>query len=283
MTWTGVIVRKVGNFFSDKRRQKSSSFKHLKWRKKRAPENVPSGSGSAAKQGYGDGHNQVTEAQLGTRAEDLEAATHEQFGGDDHALIHNQGADSCFGLASGSPFRLPSTSEHSMLLSEDFRAFIYLSLPTIAKGRHWILLYSTARHGISMRTLYHKSCELSEPYLLVIGDTKGSIFGGLATAPLKPRSERKYIGTSDTFVFTNHHEEFQLYKATGANRYYLLCTNDAISFGGGGRFAIHLDDTLLTGSSGACETFSSDCLASSSDFSVTNVELWGFSHALTQG
>lgn len=178
------------------------------------------------------------------------------------------------------PLKPPPLLDESSLLSEDFRAFISLALPTIARDRHWIMLYSTAKHGTSMRTLYQKCSMLSEPFLLVIGDLEGAIFGGLATAPLKPTAQRKYSGTRDTFVFTNVREDPQLFKTTGANRYYLLCTNDAISFGGGGHFALHLDDTLLTGSSGACDTFGNDCLATSLDFSVSDVEVWGFTHGI---
>jgi hypothetical protein len=39
------------------------------------------------------------------------------------------------------PVRLPPLSDKSVLLSEGFRAFLYLALPNIVKGRHWVLLY----------------------------------------------------------------------------------------------------------------------------------------------
>lgn len=175
--------------------------------------------------------------------------------------------------------KLPPMSENSMLLSESFRAFLYSSMPIIVKDRHWILLYSTAKHGISLRTLYRKSAALSDPYLLVAGDFHGATFGGLLTAPLKPTSKRKYLGTNEMFVFTNVNENPQIFKATGSNRYYFLCMNDAISLGGGGHFALHLDEDLLNGSSGACDTFGNHCLATSMDFTIANVELWGFAHA----
>lgn len=177
------------------------------------------------------------------------------------------------------PVKLPPLSEGSLLLAESFRAFIYSALPNIVKDRHWIMLYSTAKHGISLRTLYRKSSALSEPFLLVAGDFHGATFGGLVTAPMKPTSKRKYLGTNDMFVFTNVHEKPHIFRATGANRYYLLCMNDAISWGGGGHFALRLDEDLLNGSSGACETFGNYCLATSMEFSIANVELWGFAHA----
>lgn len=180
--------------------------------------------------------------------------------------------------SSASP-RLPPISEDSVLLSESFRAFLYSAMPIIVKDRHWVLLYSTAKHGISLRTLYRKSASLPDPYLLVAGDFHGATFGGLLTAALKPTSKRKYLGTNEMFVFTNVNESPRIFKATGANRYYLLCMNDAISLGGGGHFALHLDEDLLNGSSGVCDTYGNHCLATSTDFTISNVELWGFAHA----
>ncbi|KAI5063102.1 hypothetical protein GOP47_0021649 [Adiantum capillus-veneris] len=181
---------------------------------------------------------------------------------------------------SASP-RLPPMSEDSLLLSESFRALLYSAMPIIVKDRHWILLYSTAKHGISLRTLYRKSAALPDPFLLVVGDVRGATFGGLLTTPLKPTTKRKYLGTNEMFVFTNANGNPRIFKATGANRYYLLCMNDAISLGGGGHFAVHLDEDLLNGSSGACDTYGNECLATSVDFTISHVELWGFAHAIS--
>eukprot|EP00250_Pteridium_aquilinum_P015167 c22422_g1_i4 orf=290-1312(-) len=252
-----------------------------------APEEVPYISNSNPTlelwEHHGDKKEQDPDTCRRFFGEGLQGSKHEYESND--PIIITNGVKECpsdlaFQPNWSTPSKLPPfLSEESSLLHEDFQAFIALALPTIAKDRHWILLYSTAKHGTSMRTLYQRSSALSEPFLLVIGDLEGAVFGGLATAPLKPTAQRKYSGNSDTFVFTNLHEEPQLFKATGANRYYVLCTKDAISFGGGGHFALHLDDTLLTGSSGTCDTFGNDCLAASMDFSVSNVEVWGFAHA----
>ncbi|XP_057777653.1 uncharacterized protein LOC130996162 isoform X2 [Salvia miltiorrhiza] len=59
----------------------------------------------------------------------------------------------------------------------------------------------------------------------------------------------------------------------GANRYFYLCLNDLIAFGGGASFA------LLSGTSGPCETFGNSCLAHVQEFVLKDVELWGFTHA----
>ncbi|XP_024535997.1 TLD domain-containing protein 2 isoform X3 [Selaginella moellendorffii] len=137
---------------------------------------------------------------------------------------------------------------------------------------------STARDGISLHTLYRKSVLLPGPCLLVAGDRKGAVFGGLLLAPFKP-TRNKYQGTNQTFVFTNVSGPAKVFRPTGRNRYYFLCTNDALAIGGGGHFALYLDSDLLTGSSGACETFGSECLAHAEDFDLKDVELWGFAHS----
>ncbi|CAM6093346.1 unnamed protein product [Calypogeia fissa] len=175
------------------------------------------------------------------------------------------------------PVKLPDMSDVSALLPTDLRRVIYSSLPTLAKGRQWVLLYSTLRHGISLRTLYRKAGLIPGPCLLVAGDRLGAVFGGLLSSP-KPTPKKKYQGTNDSFVFTNVGGSPQIFGPTGANRYYVLCTNDALAFGGGGHFALHLDSELLYGSSAACETYGNLGLATTEDFVVKDVELWGFAH-----
>ncbi|KAI9194710.1 hypothetical protein LWI28_008502 [Acer negundo] len=156
--------------------------------------------------------------------------------------------------------------------------FLQSSLPNIVKGCQWVLLYSTLKHGISLRTLLRKSADLSGPCILIVGDSKGAVFGGMLECPLKPTSKRKYQGTNQAFVFTTIYGEPRIFRPTGANRYYFMCLNDLLALGGGGHFALCLDEDLLSGSSGPCETFGNLCLAHNPEFELKNVELWGFSH-----
>uniref|UniRef100_A0A9I9CP60 TLDc domain-containing protein n=1 Tax=Cucumis melo TaxID=3656 RepID=A0A9I9CP60_CUCME len=138
---------------------------------------------------------------------------------------------------------------------------------------------STLKHGISLRTLIRKSGELSGPCLLVVGDQQGAVFGGLLECPLKPTAKRKYQGTNQTFVFTTMCGEPQLFRPTGANRYFYMCMDDLLALGGGSNFALRLEEDLLNGTSGPCETFGNSCLAHTQEFELKNVELWGFAHA----
>ncbi|KAK4789847.1 hypothetical protein SAY86_017151 [Trapa natans] len=170
-------------------------------------------------------------------------------------------------------------SEPSLLLSEKLRSSLYASLPALVQGRKWLLLYSTWRHGISLLTLYRRSLLWPGLSLLVVGDQKGAIFGGLVEAPLQPTNKKKYQGTNSTFVFTTTAGYPDIFRPTGANCYYTLCSTDFLAIGGGGHFAIYLDNALLSGSSSSSETYGNPCLAHSEDFEVKEVELWGFVYA----
>ncbi|GAA0163472.1 hypothetical protein LIER_19328 [Lithospermum erythrorhizon] len=168
--------------------------------------------------------------------------------------------------------------EESVFMTGELYDFFESCLPNIVKGCQWVSLYSTVTHGISLRTLIRKSSELSGPCLLIAGDKKGAIFGGLLECPLRPTAKRKYQGTNQTFVFTTLHGEPRLYRPTGANRYYIMCLNNLLALGGGSNFAFSMEEDLLCGTSGPCDTFGNLCLAHDEEFELKDVELWGFKH-----
>ncbi|XP_019181346.1 PREDICTED: nuclear receptor coactivator 7 [Ipomoea nil] len=174
---------------------------------------------------------------------------------------------------------MPNLINESLFVTPDLYEFLQASLPNIVKGCQWMLLYSTDRDGISLRTLIHKSADTSGPCLLITGDKEGSVFGGLLEAPLTPTAKPKYQGTNQSFVFTTLYGEPRMFRPTGANRYFFLCMYDQLAFGGGENYALSVDGDLLTGSSGPCETFGNLCLANNQEFQLKNVELWGFTHA----
>ncbi|KAH9315311.1 hypothetical protein KI387_023938, partial [Taxus chinensis] len=57
-----------------------------------------------------------------------------------------------------------------------------------------------------------------------------------------------------------------------ANRYFILCMDNLLAFGGGDNFALCMDGDLLNGTSGPCDTFGNSCLAHSPEISFRNVE-----------
>ncbi|CAA0838144.1 TLD-domain containing nucleolar protein [Striga hermonthica] len=115
--------------------------------------------------------------------------------------------------------------------------------------------------------------------LLVVGDRNGAIFGGLVEAPLRPSSKRRYQGSNNSFVFSNNSGHPLIFRPTGVNRYFTLCSTEYLAMGGGGHFALYLDGDLLSGSSSLSETYGNPCLAGSEAFEVKEVELWGFVYA----
>ncbi|XP_048334255.2 uncharacterized protein LOC107422805 [Ziziphus jujuba] len=169
--------------------------------------------------------------------------------------------------------------DDSVFINAELYEFLHSSIPNIVKGCQWVLLYSTLKHGISLRTLIRKSADLPGPCLLIVGDMQGAVFGGLLQCPLQPTAKRKFQGTNQTFVFTTIYGEPRLFRPTGANRYYYLCLDDLLALGAGGNFALCLDGDLLNGTSGPSETFGNMCLAHGPEFELKNVELWGFTHA----
>ncbi|XP_022774969.1 uncharacterized protein LOC111316964 isoform X5 [Durio zibethinus] len=134
---------------------------------------------------------------------------------------------------------LPETSEPSLLLTEQTRNALYSALPALVQGRKWLLLYSTWRHGISLSTLYRRSLLWPGLSLLVVGDRKGAVFGGLVEGPLKPTNKKYQVmlentsriqqvflmnilltlhfeqGTNSTFVFTNRPGDPVIFRPTG--------------------------------------------------------------------
>ncbi|KAK9672950.1 hypothetical protein RND81_12G136800 [Saponaria officinalis] len=174
---------------------------------------------------------------------------------------------------------MPKLTTDSSFINVELYEFLQSSIPNIVKGCQWVLLYSTLKHGISFRTLLRKSADMSGPGILIVGDKKGAVFGGLLDCPISPCLKKKYQGTNQTFVFTTKYGEPRLFRATGANRYFYLCLTDLLAFGGGGNFALSLDEDLLTGRSGQCDTFGNSCLAFDPEFELKNVELWGFTHS----
>ncbi|KAI5056307.1 hypothetical protein GOP47_0028125 [Adiantum capillus-veneris] len=190
---------------------------------------------------------------------------------------HNYASPDSAKKNSDSP-SLSNISEPSTILSESLRSSLCTHLPTLVRGREWVLLYSTWKHGISLRTLCRRSTHISAPYLLAVEDGKSVVFGGLLTGPLNPTAKPKFQGTHDSFVFTTASADFGVFRTTGANRYYQLCTNDMLGLGGGGTFALRLDGELMHGSSGLSETFGNRCLSHSQEFNIRHVELWGFAH-----
>ncbi|XP_060631747.2 oxidation resistance protein 1 isoform X1 [Anolis sagrei] len=168
----------------------------------------------------------------------------------------------------------PNLSDPSELLQLEQIEKLTKYLPPRTIGYPWTLVYSTAKHGMSLKTLYRTMMGLDTPVLMVIKDSDGQIFGALASEPFKVSDG--FYGTGETFLFT-FCPEFEVFKWTGDNMFFLKGDMDALAFGGGGgEFALWLDGDLYHGRSHSCKTFGNRTLSKKEDFIIQDIEIWGF-------
>ncbi|XP_063055021.1 oxidation resistance protein 1a isoform X2 [Engraulis encrasicolus] len=168
----------------------------------------------------------------------------------------------------------PNLSEPSDLLEADQIEKIAKHLPPRTIGYPWTLAYSTSKHGMSIKTLYRVMQGQDTPVLLVIKDSDGQVFGALASEPFKV--SEGFYGTGETFLFT-FYPEFEAYKWTGDNLFFIKGDMDSLAFGGGsGEFGLWLDGDLYHGRSHSCKTFGNPMLSKKEDFVVQDIEIWAF-------
>ncbi|XP_072426690.1 oxidation resistance protein 1a isoform X5 [Chiloscyllium punctatum] len=168
----------------------------------------------------------------------------------------------------------PNLSEKSALLQTDQIEKLAKNLPPRTVGYPWTLIYSTAKHGMSLKTLYRSMTGIDTPMLLVIKDSDGQIFGALASEPFKVSD--CFYGTGETFLFT-FHPEFKIFKWTGDNMFFIKGDMDSLAFGGGGgEIGLWLDGDLYHGRSHSCKTFDNCILSKREDFYVQDIEIWAF-------
>ncbi|XP_061460957.1 oxidation resistance protein 1 isoform X3 [Rhineura floridana] len=168
----------------------------------------------------------------------------------------------------------PNLNDPSELLQLEQIEKLTKHLPPRTIGYPWTLVYSTAKHGMSLKTLYRTMMGLDTPVLMVIKDSDGQIFGALASEPFKVSDG--FYGTGETFLFT-FCPEFETFKWTGDNMFFIKGDMDALAFGGGGgEFALWLDGDLYHGRSHSCKTFGNCTLSKKEDFIIQDIEIWGF-------
>jgi hypothetical protein len=176
------------------------------------------------------------------------------------------------------PTLIASTSQPPSVLSHDQLLLLRKNLPPRFGLCDWALLYSTEQHGCSLRTCYSRldgSCGT----LLVCLDGEGHIFGSFVTEEWTDvhRDGKRYFGNGETFLFKMH-PTFRRYNWTRRNDHFVLAAPDCLAFGGGGHFGLYFDGSFEYGSSQESATFENDCLASTPQFKVIKVEVWGFVH-----
>ncbi|KAK7158179.1 hypothetical protein R3I93_009396 [Phoxinus phoxinus] len=168
----------------------------------------------------------------------------------------------------------PNLNEPSDLLEAEQIEKLAKHLPPRTIGYHWNLTFSTSKNGMSIKTLYRTMQDQESPMLMVIKDSDGQMFGALASQPFKV--SEGFYGTGETFLFT-FYPEFEVYKWTGDNLFFIKGDMDSLAFGGGsGEFGLWLDGDLYHGRSNSCKTFGNPMLSMKEDFFVQDIEIWSF-------
>ncbi|KAM9722811.1 nuclear receptor coactivator 7 isoform 1-T1 [Menidia menidia] len=167
---------------------------------------------------------------------------------------------------------LPVLSSQSQLLDDSHLQRLAAHMPARTQGYPWHLAYSTAIHGSSLKTLYRNMADLDSPVLLVIKDMHKKVFGAFSSDPF--RVSKYCYGTGETFLFS-FTPEFQQYRWSGENSYFVSGTLESLQIGGGGGgFALWLDANLYHGASFSCPTFQNESLSTHEDFIIQDVEVW---------
>ncbi|XP_059212537.1 nuclear receptor coactivator 7 isoform X2 [Centropristis striata] len=169
---------------------------------------------------------------------------------------------------------LPILSDASDLLQDTHIEKLACRLPARVQIYPWRLVYSTVKHGTSLKTLYRSLADVDSPVLLVIKDMDNQVFGAFSTHPFRV-SEHCY-GTGETFLFS-FCPEIKVYRWTGENSYFVKGNTDSLQMGGGGgQLGLWLDAELYRGTTTKCATFNNQPLSTQQDFNIHSVEVWTF-------
>ena len=165
--------------------------------------------------------------------------------------------------------------ENAILTDPEDIRWIVQQTPKARKNESWVLLYSTARDGVSLHTLYRMCRTASGPALTLIRDADDDIFGSFTSEPWRKEKIGKNYGNGEAFVFTVLPKR-ACFRWTKNNYLFQSGSSTSLSIGGGSHFALWIDEALQNGTSGFCETFNSQRLSSEASFRIRAVEVWGF-------
>jgi len=207
------------------------------------------------------------------------------------------------------PFRIlgfPAAEEkpcHQPVLTPQLMDALRASLPFSLSEENFWLRYSSSRDGLSLISLLQNVRGLH--YTVIAVETVGGeIFGSFTSTPW--RRERGFYGNGQSFLWkmresramlrasldvrsneANVESDMKVFKWSGKDDLIQICNGDRIGMGGGGAsstvgssgFGFVIEDDLLRGSSGHCETFDNPCLCPrSSDcggvFEVARIEVY---------
>lgn len=198
---------------------------------------------------------------------------------DTYKHLHNLGPGSISRKSTASSLNeddQPELTEDSNILDKSQIAILSRELPSRTVGHRWDLVYSTAVHGISLKTLYRNTLSLETPILLVVADQEGKTFGAFMSDA--PRISEGFYGTGESMLFSlEDNKQVKVYRWSGINTFFIKGDSRCLAIGGGdGLFGLWLDEDLYHGRSHSCKTFNNETLSSKEDFICRGLEAWAF-------
>ena len=156
-------------------------------------------------------------------------------------------------------------------------------------------VFSTAKHGFSLMSLYRKCVGKEVPALLVIKTNTLVIFGAFLSHP--PRLSDNFYGTGESWLFTfkDSAKKSRVFPWSGENNLILHGTTESLLVGSGERttrnicldisispdnqgFGLWIEQSLTMGRTQSVRTFNNEILTEEEDFHINNLELWLFQH-----
>ena len=176
----------------------------------------------------------------------------------------------------------PELLSESSVLDEMSQMELFQKLPPKIQSKKWILSYSTGVNGFSLANMYRTLAEEPDPFLLVIQDQEGNIFGAYLTCT--PQICESFIGTGRSWLFAlkdksslgEKERGLKTFHWSGKNDYFFRGTSDNLIIGASdGKFGIFVDGDLHKGRVQACATFD-NWPPKEQDFAIHCLECWRF-------
>ncbi|XP_046461837.1 GTPase-activating protein skywalker-like isoform X1 [Daphnia pulex] len=212
-----------------------------------------------------------------------------------HTLTIREGSRSP-GLRSRSLGLFPIQGVRSHAADYDRLLTVWSWLPVRITMYQPELLYTTEEHGCSMTTFFNR-VEQHEPTILIVKTATEDVFGAYCSSRWAERNSKDshggrqgYFGTGETFVFTLVPNEIKYpwvgISATSSSdgpscvrhaaELFMASDGHMITVGGGKGQAIWIDENIRYGKTDGCLTFNNPPLASTTDFEIRVLEVYGF-------
>jgi len=124
-----------------------------------------------------------------------------------------------------------STKRISEILTQEMLILLGSKMTPLMRIKEWDVIFCTSSDGVSFHTFYFNILKYN-PTIILIKDTKGRVFGGLATE--KWHASKRFYGTGESFLFTfKKKNELSVFRWTGANDLIMFSDYTKLIIGGG--------------------------------------------------